>query len=137
MERTVFIEQLIFEAMIKRFAGRRSRHDQHLLLCDAEFSQRFRERWIGFEIGEVNVFFHSVVTFHFARRGSVLAQLGGRKGARYDHARRQTKRQMISRLMFVIHQRYRLNSQGRGGGNLRVRIVTDREIEPAIACPLS
>src|SRR2546423_307049 len=44
---------------------------------------------------------------------------------------------MIRRLMFVIHQRHRLDSQRRGGSNLRVRVVTEGEIKAAVARPFT
>ena len=44
---------------------------------------------------------------------------------------------MICRLMLVIHQCHGLDSQRRGCGNLRVGVMTDCEIESAIARPLA
>src|SRR5437667_2901521 len=131
------VEQFILETMIQSLSRRRTRYDQHIFARDAEFAQCFRESWIGSEVSQVNVFLYPVISSDFSRRGSVLSQLCRRKCARHDHSGCESKRQMIRRLMLVIHQRYGLDSQRRGCGNLRVGIMTDCKIESAIARPLA
>ena len=123
--------------MIQSLSRRRTRYDQHIFARDAEFAQCFRESRIGGEIREVYVFLHSVISPDLSRRCSILSQLFRRKWAGHNHSGCETKRQMIRRLMLVIHQRHGLDSQRRGCGNLRVGVMTDCEIESAIARPLA
>src|SRR5438067_1643297 len=44
---------------------------------------------------------------------------------------------MICRLVLVIHQRQALDPKRRGGRNLRIGIVTEREIDSTVACPFA
>src|ERR1051325_11574137 len=44
---------------------------------------------------------------------------------------------MVRGLVFVIHQGHRSNSQSGGSRDLRVRIVTEREIKSAITRPFA
>ena len=131
------VEQFILETVIQSLSRRRTRYDQHLFARDAEFAQCFRESWIGSEVSEVSVFLCPVISSDFSRRGSVLSELFRRKCARHNHSGCESKRQMIRRLMLVIHQRHRLDSQRRGGGDLRVGIMTDCKIESAITRPFA
>src|SRR5437016_10710472 len=131
------VEQFILETMIQRLSRRRTRYDQHIFARDAEFAQCFPEFWIGNEVSEVSVFLYPVISSDFSRRCSVLSQFCRRKCARHNHSGGETKRQMIRRLMLVIHQRHGLDSQRRGCGNLRVGVMTDCKIESTIARPLA
>src|SRR5207237_10597636 len=129
------VEQFILETVIQSLSRRRTRYDQHLFARDAEFAQCFRESWIGSEVSEVSVFLCPVISSDFSRRGSVLSELFGRKCARHNHSGCESKRQMIRRLLLVIHQRYGVDSEHRGGGNLRLGLMADRKLESAITRP--
>ena len=104
--------------MIESFARRRPDHDQHIFLVDAEFAQRVCEVRIRLEIGEVDVFLNAFVTMHLAERSPILTQFVRGKSTRHDYLRRQTKSQVIGRLMLVIHQRDGFDSERGSRGDV-------------------
>src|SRR5688572_25881560 len=85
------------------------------------------------KVREIDVFLRAVITAHLADTRAKTAQRVRRKTRGHDYARRESEREMVCGLMFVVHHRDRFDSREAAGEDLRIGIVTDREIEAA--CP--
>src|SRR5690242_17666465 len=97
--------------MIQSIVGRRSHQHQHIIRVDAKLTQPSSKCWVGLKVGEVNVFLRAVITPHFAGARAVMPQLFRGKTRGNDYSRSKTKREVVCRLIFVVHQRDWLNSQ--------------------------
>src|SRR5205085_10039102 len=113
--------------MIERLTRRRAHDDEHIIRINPKRAQLRCEVWIGREVREIDVLFRPVVAPDFARTRAEAPERRSRKSARHNDARRQPKRQMIRRLMLIIHQRHRLYAERTRRHDLRIRVMTDRE----------
>src|SRR5256714_4710623 len=135
--REQLFKQLVLETVIQGFARGRADDDERVALCvNAELLSKARgEPRVGREVCEVNVLLDALVAANLrgARAESPERVCGERAGD--DDARREPEGEVVRRLVLVVHQSHRANSEEARRQNLRVRVVADGQIETATARP--
>src|SRR5689334_20550831 len=91
--------------MIQSIVRWRPHQDQHIIRFNSKLTQPRTKQRIGLKVGEVNILLRAVIPPDLLHTRAIPSQTLRRKTRRHDDTGRETEREMIRRLMLVIHHR--------------------------------